>query len=727
MAGGLINIVSYSSSDLYLTGSPQITFYKMVYRRYTNFAMEVVALDFDDQLKFDHESELITPRIADLVHKGYLHVQIPSLSILKSDVGIDITDIKFDYADKNSVSNFNQVKTVYMDVLTGLYSVIYKAVNAVNVTYAGLIKDADAYVNDPSATRLTFLTDYDTLLQTTRTEVPVTDPNNAILDYTRSDLWYILTHVNINTLQKNAQASIDTTVFDPNTDAYINELNRLMKSYILIEANSALNVMTQVQNYFFQQYKNFLNETSNDKNPNIRFAWVKKLGHALIEYIDVYIGGKRIDRHLGIWIDIWYQLTYSEPQIPIYDKMIGNVPELTNLDYNVKPQYDIYVPLTFWFNKYNGLSFPLVAMQYTDLRFNVKIRKFEEVAFMEKIYSATVNGSQKILTVSMIDFLMNRDSNKGNNVIENIEEVTSTSLQDILDNTNKNLYGHLYLDYVYLESPERKKFAQSGHEYLIERLQDLEFDNLNQKNVEVQLDFTNPSKEIVWVLQKDIYTMNPSGTNPCKWSDYTTGLATETTANPVIDATMTFNNYTRIQKQVGKYFDTYQPYTYHRTSPSKGINMYSFCLDPRQHQPTGSCNFTRLTYVRLSLNINPAMYLYTFNEIYPYDQNIIFTLYIPDTGEFLQTVNIDVLEQQISALEDNIDALPPDQLTLLENYNKLLDVLTKMQNGTENSISMDLYRLITFNTNAHMTALCLTLNILRVIGGYGALAYASNK
>ncbi len=727
MAGGLINIVSYGSSDLYLTGSPQITFYKMIYRRYTNFAMEAVALNFDDSLKFDYESELITPRIADLVHKGYLHIQIPSVNILKTDVGIDINDYIFDYTDKNSVSNYNQIKNVYMNVLTGLYGVIAKAVNAVNVTYAGLIQDADAYVNDPSASRVSLLKDYDILLQTIQTEIPVTNPNYTILDYTRSDLWYILTHVNINTLQKNAEASIDKTVFDPNTDAYIKELNRIMKSFILVEANNALTMMIKVQNYFFEQYKKFLAEVETDKNANIKFAWVKKLGHALIDHIDVYIGGKRIDRHLGIWIDIWYQLTYNEAQIPIYNKMIGDVPELTNFDYTVKPQYDIYVPLTFWFNKYNGLSFPLVAMQYTDLRFNVKLRKFEEVAYIEKIYSATVNGSDRVLTATLIDFLMNRSSNKGNNVIENIEEITGTNLQDILDNSNKNLSGHLYLDYVYLEGPERKKFAQSGHEYLIERIQDLEFDNLNQSTVDVQLDFTNPSKEIIWVMQKDIYTMNPSGTNPCKWTDYSTGLPLINNANPTVTATMTFNNYTRIQKQVGKYFDTYQPYVYHRTSPSKGINMYSFCLDPRQHQPTGSCNFTRLTYVRLSQVINPAMYLYTLDEIYPFDKDIIFDLYISDTNAFLQTVNIDVLDQQIAILEANVDSLPPNQLKLLENYNKLLDILNKMQNGTENTISMDLYRLLTFNTNAHMIAFCLTINILRVIGGYGALAYASNK
>ena len=82
MGGGLINIVSYSSNDLFLTGSPQITFYKMVYRRYTNFAMESIFVDFENQLNFDRESELIPPKIADMIHKSYLHIEIRNINII---------------------------------------------------------------------------------------------------------------------------------------------------------------------------------------------------------------------------------------------------------------------------------------------------------------------------------------------------------------------------------------------------------------------------------------------------------------------------------------------------------------------------------------------------------------------------------------------------------------------------------------------------------------------
>ena len=128
MAGGLINIVSYASNDLYLTGAPQITFYKMVYRRYTNFAMESIYLDFDDDINFDSESELVVPRIGDLIHKAYLHISIPNISVNYQDVGIDTSDIVFTYLEKSTVSEYEKIKNVYMNILTSIYRIIYNCI-----------------------------------------------------------------------------------------------------------------------------------------------------------------------------------------------------------------------------------------------------------------------------------------------------------------------------------------------------------------------------------------------------------------------------------------------------------------------------------------------------------------------------------------------------------------------------------------------------------------------
>ena len=730
MAGGLINIVSYVSNDLYLTGAPQITFYKMVYRRYTNFAMESIYLDFDDDIKFDTESELVPPRIGDLMHKAYLHLSIPNISITNQDVGIDTSDIQYVYLDQSTISEYEKIRSVYMNILTNIYRIIVRAVNATNVTYVGLVQDVQNYVN--TGANLSLLDAYDEqLLESRQKLISNSDSREALLDSTRSNLWYILSHINTNKLIVDADKSIDTDVFEPDSDEYIKELQRIMKNTVKKEIDKGLDFCKDVQNYYFTESQKFI--ATSAKTQNIKCAWVKNLGHSLIEYIDVFIGGKRIDRHWGIWINIWYQLTYKEAQIQSYNKLIGNVAELTHFDNQEKPSYDMYIPLSFWFNKFNGLAFPMIAMQYNDVRFTLKLRKLEEVFFIERIYKGLLNGSDIVLTAEMIDFIQNKSANKAELNLTNLEMVNDIILSDIWDNKGKRLGGHILMDYVYLESPERKRFAQSGHEYLIERMQYDIFDNVYQTDFDVRLDFTNPSKEIVWVFLKDVYTQNELSWNECRWDDYAT---TNGKGNPVVSASLNFNNYVRIQKQVGSYFDKMQPYTFHKVSPVDGINMYSFCLDPRQHQPTGSCNFTRLTNVRLFNIINDMFYRYMDSDIYPYDTDIDFKFNIMDPNSLLEMIDITYVRKLIkgykiattnTGIKTGSDTVKTAQM--IENYQDAISSLyiyEQISSGNTIEIMMSDYRRLVFKTTAKCHVFNLTMNILRLIGGYGALAYSGN-
>jgi hypothetical protein len=734
MAGGLIHIATYASNDLYLTGAPQITFYKMVYRRYTNFAMESVYLSFDDDIKFDHESELVPPRVGDLIHKAYLHINIPSISITNADVGIDTTDIQYSYIDKSVVSDYEKIKSVYMPIMANIYRIVYKAVNAINVSYVGLVQDIQEYVNSNNV--LTLLDGYDSLLlQTQQTLQSLQDPRAAIMDSTLSNLWYIVTHINTSTLIANSTKLINTDIFEPNSDAYIKELQRIMKSLVFKEVDKGLDYCKKVQQYFFDENNKFVSQTSNDRSQNIKCAWVKNLGHSIIEYIDVYIGGKKIDRHWGIWINIWYQLTYKDPQIDIYNKMIGNVAELNNFDNQEKPSYDIYVPLSFWFNKFNGLSFPLIAMQYNDIRFSVKLRRFDQVFFIERIYKGTLNGSDVILTANMIDFIQNRSENMASLTLTNIEQVQDIVLSDIWEDKGRMLHGNILLDYVYLSSSERKMFAQSGHEYLIEIIQSLVFDNIQKSNFDALLSFTTPSKEIIWAFIKDVYTQNPFGWTPCRWYDYSVA---EGTKNPVVDATISFNNYTRVLKQEGTFFDVYQPYVFHHISPTRGININSFCLEPLQHQPTGSSNFSRLSDAKLFTTLDELLFRYTDAQIYPYDLNIDFVFNITDPSGLLEAIDIEYVKKVIreftlatnNTSNPNIldsRTLTSDQIKLFQDANSTLYAYNQLSTGKTIQIQMNAYRRLIMKTTATCHVFDLTMNILRLIGGYGALAYSGNN
>lgn len=740
MVGGIINMISNTASDLYLTGAPQITFYKMVYRRYTNFAMESISLDFDDDIKFDYESELIPPRAGDLLHKAYLQIEIPRICISKFDLGIDISDIIFEcssYADKDIILNYEKIQNIYMEILTNIYRIVFRAVNASNVTYIGLFQDVREYINVNDNVKL--LKEYDDLLIKTRIIfLKNNDPRENILDYTRSNLWYVLSNINVNRLYDDALKKIEIQKIPNNCDEYNNEINRIMKNTTLLELSAALEVCKNVQKIFFGMCKSFIQQVHDDKNPNIRCAWVNNLGHSIIEYIDVYIGGKRIDRHLGIWISIWHQLTYKYDQISIYNELIGNVPQLTNFDYCEKPQYTLYIPLTFWFNKFNGCSFPLIAMQYNDIRFNIKLRKFEEVFHIEKIYRVNFNGTERILTANLIDYFINRIENK-NIYIDNIEEIHNITLSDIWDAKGRCLHGHILMDYIFLENSERRKFAQSGHEYLIERIQYDTHKSNYQTKFDVHLDFTNPSKEIIWVIQKDIFTNNIFGWNKCQWENFTiectdfmrlkfhdkfdSDIFDSDILNPIESCSISFNSYTRVEKQVGKYFDVLQPLYYHNISPKRGINMYSFCIDPLQPQPTGACNFSRLSDVKVFMQLNPLLYRYREMDVYPYDNDKNFVMTITNLDEFMERIDINLLQIEIKNYEAIENYLSFERKYYLNNIRNLLDILYNIKNGTTRQIELKYYRLIYFKTNAKFTIFSLTVNILRLINGYGALAF----
>jgi hypothetical protein len=416
MVAGLINIVSYATSDLYLTGAPEITLHKMVYRRHTNFAMEGVVQEFDTRVDFNCEMELVPETVGDLIHKSCLRIRIPKMSVTKEDVGIDVNAeaelLRRGYADQGIVTDFTKMKDVYTEILTDIYSIVNKAVNAQNVSYTGLVQDVVNYVTtDIQGT----LTEYDEMLNRTRQRLSlrnlgvyvnvnnnvVCNPDLNILDPVKTNLYTIITSLNANTLFNLSSAKIDTELIDPNSAEYTDQVNALMKNAVMDIVDNAMDNIIKVQDMLFTEYKKYNKQIEYDNCDNIRFAWVEELGFNIVDYIDVFIGGRRIDRHYGIWMKIWYELTRTEAQVRDFNRMIGNVKGLTNFDTREKDEYTLYLPMSFWFNKYNGLSFPMVAMQYDDIRFKLRTRKFEDVAYIEKIYKVFVEGIEYRMTENM--------------------------------------------------------------------------------------------------------------------------------------------------------------------------------------------------------------------------------------------------------------------------------------------------------------------------------------
>lgn len=205
---------------------------------------------------------------------------------------------------------------------------------------------------------------------------------------------------------------------------------------------------------------------------HVEFAWVKHLGHAIIDETELEIGGSQIDKQYGDWLHIWSELTTDPGKKYGLNKMIGNIPELTSistLSWDVpentllKPSYTLYIPLEFYFNRNNGLALPLIALQYHQVKVYVKFRP------VEQLYNAS-------------------DAFKAGKEDLNLDEAS------------------LYVDYVYLDTEERRRFAQVSHEYLIEQLQFTGEESINNANsAKYKLNFNHPVKALYWVTKLGNY------------------------------------------------------------------------------------------------------------------------------------------------------------------------------------------------------------------------------
>ena len=495
MAGGLMQLVAYGAQDVYLTGNPQITFWKVTYRRHTNFAMESIEQTFNGQADFGRRVTCTISRNGDLAYRTYLQITLPEIG---------------------------------------------PALNSGGSLYA---------------------------------------------------------------------------------------------------------------------------------------RWLDSPGEQLISQVEVEIGGQRIDRQYGDWMHIWNQLTLSKEQERGYYKMIGNTTQLTYVcdpkfaevdgpcsangvrqvcaPRNALPETTLYVPLQFWYCRNPGLALPLIALQYHEVKINLDIRNIEECLWAVD----QLDGSGK-----------------------KVDEAYKQSLAA----------ASLFVDYIFLDTDERRRMAQNPHEYLIEQLQFTGDESVGSSSNKIKLNLNHPCKELIWVVQPDAnvdYCASLQANNglnhllgaqPFNYTDaldalpnavhafgaadnvasggafitgtgsggmfedpfanelvpgtgFVSGAPTVTNItesgvsdagtfvlaetaldmhcwgeNPVVVAKLQLNGQDRFSEREGTYFDLVQPFQHHTRAPDTGINVYSFALRPEEHQPSGTCNFSRIDNATLQLVLSNA-------------------------------------------------------------------------------------------------------------------------
>ena len=123
-----------------------------------------------------------------------------------------------------------------------------------------------------------------------------------------------------------------------------------------------------------------LYDNENELNNIDTYAWTKKIGYALINYVELEIGGQLIDKHYGDWLNIWNELTETSCRKSI-DKMIGNTKDNYSFT-NGKKSYNLYIPLKFWFCRHKGLALPLVALHYSDVKIHVEFNNLKDILLL---------------------------------------------------------------------------------------------------------------------------------------------------------------------------------------------------------------------------------------------------------------------------------------------------------------------------------------------------------
>ena len=191
-----------------------------------------------------------------------------------------------------------------------------------------------------------------------------------------------------------------------------------------------------------------------DINLSICLKDIPRLGYQLIDYVEIEIGGQIIDKQYGEWMDIWSQLTHDSGSWNKLNYLIeGNIDVYT--DYGNKKAY---VPLQFWFCKNPGVALPLIALPYNEVKLHIVLRNKQQI---RNKYGVALGPNDRI------------------------DRLT------------------IYCDYIYLDTDERRRFSQVGHEYLIEQVQYTNPLQVYGGNADIELNFNHPIKELVWALSRN--------------------------------------------------------------------------------------------------------------------------------------------------------------------------------------------------------------------------------
>jgi len=349
MTGGLLQIVTSGKQDIYLTINPEITFFKKVFRRYTNFSLELIEFLPDHPPNYNSQVTFNINK-GDVIHRCYLEVEIDKM-LFEDDLVTNETYI----SRKNSIKNNNEIQQKqwydlyinlknYVDIEIVLYRNLKKLLDLDNVNINS-IKDIVKRYN------------YQNKNNKDQYKNKVEESVFIKID--------VSSYINkIDKLLTSETSGIDTTKYISKLEI-LNNLDKLYKN------------MVEYLNYYNLNYIKY-NEELNKKN-YLNFNFVDFLGHNYFSNFFLEIGGIEIQKYSNDVLHINQMHKIKQDNMDNYFEMIGHIPSLNEFNNKEKGNTKIIIPLNFWFNKDTGLSLPLVALQYSNIVIGAKINEIKNI------------------------------------------------------------------------------------------------------------------------------------------------------------------------------------------------------------------------------------------------------------------------------------------------------------------------------------------------------------
>jgi hypothetical protein len=502
MTGGLIQISTFGNQDIMLTGNPEITFFNVIYRRYTNFGVKFVETSFDNNVDFNKTSSLLIPKVGDLLSNIILKIKLPAINLTQQTTNTEKIGSYYDY-----LIYFKDRLTL---VVNNFFNTSYSTVSYIDELRNYILNNIsfDEYI------QYFYTVDYLYPLLNTGIGGGGTYYKNCSLFKLSNDKTSLVFIYELFP-RYNLQYNIFSSVIYENLKG-IEEFNKIV-------------------------YDSYVNQDKNIEQKKL--GWIDKIGIYLFNSIDLYIGSNPINQLTPDYINIFGELKYQNTEL--YNNIIGS-----NLytPTTYKDEQYLYLPVPMWFTQNYGMAFPLISLQYNDMELRIKTKKIENC----------LTGN--------VDDLYEDIINNYNNIFSSELEITAI------------------FEYIYLDNVERKKFAQSSHEYLITQVQYNYFNNFNNggNNFNLDINFYHCAKDMFWFVK--------NGSNKDK--------------QVYITNSSIILNGTNLINQEYKYYNYLHPYVHYKSTPSLGINVYSFSLNPLETQPSGSCNFSRIPKTSLNVVLN---------------------------------------------------------------------------------------------------------------------------